>query len=200
MRAPREGIPPAVWRIAGEVAFLVAAAVAVGVARLSWWVILVAMAGAFAVVCAIEWLAGREPLTFAHSAEPAPAHPVVEAQRAEDTEEHESLGWTAFEEAQEPSDAMTMIADGPREADKVEEALEPEPEVDQPPPEEPEQELPHHVRVLPQATADDEGDPWEQGFDGPADADTEEPGEPDEATEEPAASVPEPARRRFRRR
>src|SRR3989441_8083486 len=36
MRAPREGISPAVWRIAGEVAFLIAASVALGVAKLSW--------------------------------------------------------------------------------------------------------------------------------------------------------------------
>src|SRR6266571_8527276 len=39
MRAPREGISPAVWRIAGEVAFLIAASVALGVAKLPWWVI-----------------------------------------------------------------------------------------------------------------------------------------------------------------
>src|SRR4029450_2648394 len=70
MRAPREGVPPAVWRIGGEVLFLVAVAVALGVAQLSWWVILVAMAGAFAIVCAVEWVprrggpaATRPPLT-----------------------------------------------------------------------------------------------------------------------------------------
>src|SRR5205823_6200938 len=68
VRAPREGIPPAVWRIGGEVAFLVAVAVAVGVAKLSWWTILLAMAGAFAIVCLIEWLAGHEPLTVARTA------------------------------------------------------------------------------------------------------------------------------------
>src|SRR3989442_15504501 len=44
-RAPREGIPPAVWRIGGEVAFLGAVAVGLGVARLSWGTIVVAMAG-----------------------------------------------------------------------------------------------------------------------------------------------------------
>src|SRR6266540_204226 len=113
VRAPREGIPSAVWRIGGEVAFLVAVAVALGVAKLSWWAILVAMAGAFAIVCAIEWLAGRELQTFARPAEPAPVHPIVEAQRAEDTDEQESLGWAAFEEAQEPSDAMTIIGSAP---------------------------------------------------------------------------------------
>ena len=68
MRAPREGVPPAVWRIGGEVAFLVVVAVALGVAQLSWWAIVVAMAGAFAIVCLIEWLAGREQMSFVRPA------------------------------------------------------------------------------------------------------------------------------------
>ena len=115
-RAPREGVPPAVWRIGGEVAFLVAVAVVLGVAKLPWLAILLAMAGAFTIVCVIEWLAAREPTSFARTAAPVAAvHPVVEAQRAEDTDEHDSLGWTAFEEAQEPSDAMTIIGSLPRE-------------------------------------------------------------------------------------
>src|SRR6186997_1153612 len=103
MRAPREGVPPAVWRIGGEVAFLVVVAVALGVAQLSWWVIVLAMAGAFAIVCVIEWLAGRDQPTFVRPAATAPSHPVVEAERVDDTDEHDSLGWTAFGEAQEPS-------------------------------------------------------------------------------------------------
>jgi hypothetical protein len=118
VHAPREGIPPAVWRIGGEVAFLVAVAVALGVAKLTWWVVLLAMAGAFAIVCLIEWLAAREQFSFAQPAAPAPVHPVVEAQRVEETDEHDSLGWTAFEEAQEPSDAMTIIGVAPREEDE----------------------------------------------------------------------------------
>src|SRR2546428_5695948 len=116
VRSPREGVPPAVWRIGGEIAFLVAVAVALGVAKLSWWVILLAMAGAFAIVCVIEWLAGRGPLTVARP-EAAPAvHPVVEGERGADTEGKESVGLAAFEEAQEPSDAMTIIGETPREA------------------------------------------------------------------------------------
>jgi hypothetical protein len=146
MRAPREGVPPAVWRIGGEVAFLVAVAVALGVAKLSWWAIVLAMAGAFAIVCLIEWLAGREQQSFVRPAAMEPPHPVVEAQRAEDTDEQDSLGWTAFEEAQEPSDAMTIIGAPSRDEEPiVETAPEPEPE-----PEEP--ELP------PAAEADVEGD------------------------------------------
>lgn len=118
-RSPREGVPPAVWRIGGEVAFLVAVAVVLGVAKLPWLAILLAMAGAFVIVCVIEWLAVREPMSFVRSAAPvAPVHPVVEAQRAEDTDEHDSLGWTAFEEAQEPSDAMTIIGSLPKEEEQ----------------------------------------------------------------------------------
>src|SRR5882762_7385354 len=133
MRAPREGIPPAVWRIGGEVAFLVAVAVTLGVAKLSWWVILLAMAGAFAIVCLIEWLAAREQLSFVQPTATAPAHPVVEAQRAEDTDEHDSLGWTAFGEAQEPSDAMTIIGASSREEEPIVETVpEPEPEPEEP--------------------------------------------------------------------
>jgi hypothetical protein len=160
-----------------------------GVAKLSWWVILLAMAGAFAIVCLIEWLAAREQLSFVQPTAAAPTHPVVEAKRAEDTDEHDSLGWTAFEEAQEPSDAMTIIGAPSREE-------EPMPEPEQPVPDEPdlppaaeaaeasvssrgwwrrrqdgketatEQELPRHVRVLP-AAEEPAPDPWEEGLDSP---------------------------------
>jgi hypothetical protein len=220
MRAPREGVPPAVWRIGGEVAFLVAVAVALGVAKLSWWAIVLAMAGAFAIVCLIEWLAGREQFSLVRPAATAPTHPVVEAQRAEDTDEDDSLGWTAFGEAQEPSDAMTIIGAPSREEEPIAEtAPEPEPE---PPPEEPElppaaeadvetdesatrgwwrrrqegdesrpeQEPPRHVRVLPAAEEPERADPWEEGFDSPGSRDE---------SEEPA-SVEDEAPRRFRRR
>ena len=219
MRAPREGVPPAVWRIGGEVAFLVAVAVTLGVAKLSWWSILLSMAGAFAIVCVIEWLAGREQLSFVRPAPSAPAHPVVEAQRADDTDEHDSLGWTAFEEAQEPSDAMTIIGSPPRE-DETEPEPEPEP---QPAPGEPElppaaeAELegrasgsrgswrrrhggsdgdgsehvpPRHVRVLPAADELPQVDPWEEGFDAPGAMDD---------GDEPAL-VEDEAPRGFRRR
>jgi hypothetical protein len=151
MRAPREGVPPAVWRIAGEVALLVAVAVALGVAKVSWWVIVAAMGGAFLLVCLIEWLATRNQFRFEESAASPRAHPVVEAERVEETDEHDSLGWTAFEEAQEPSDAMTIIGAPPREADaepappEVERAVEAEPEPapnSEPEPEQDEPELP----------------------------------------------------------
>jgi hypothetical protein len=121
--APREGVPPVVWRVAGEVAFLIAASVALGVAKLEWWVIVLVMAFAFLLVVGIEWLASRERFTLA--AAPAGEHPVVEAAPAAPPEQtEESLGWTAFEEAQEPSDAMTIIG----ESIEAEAGAEPEPE------------------------------------------------------------------------
>ena len=142
MRAPREGVPPALWRIGGEVGFLVAVAVALGVAKLSWWVIVLAMAGAFAIVCLIEWLAAREQSSFVRSAASAAGYPVVEARRAQDTDEEtdeqNSFGWSAFEEAQEPSDAMTIIGAPLQDEEAVAEA-EPDPD---PEPESEEPELP----------------------------------------------------------
>jgi hypothetical protein len=166
LRAPREGVPPAVWRIGGEVAFLVAVAVLLGVASVSWWAIILAMAGAFALVCLIEWLAGREQLTFARPAAPASALPVVEAQRIEDTDEHEASGWTAFEEAQEPSDAMTIIGAAPPEEEVPEPPVavaepEPEAEPEPAPDEEPEPELPPAAEVE-EARAPDGGRRWWQ--------------------------------------
>lgn len=145
-RVPREGVSPAVWRIGGEVLFLVAVAVALGVAKLSWWAVLLAMAGAFAIVCVLEWLAAREQFSFARAAAPAPVHPVVEAQRVDDTDEHDALGWTAFEEAQEPSDAMTIIG-GP-----VREEEEPEPPIAEDVPE----PAPDEAELEPEAQPDPE--------------------------------------------
>ena len=221
MRAPREGVPPAVWRIGGEVAFLVVVAVALGVAQLSWWAILLAMAGAFAIVCLIEWLAGREQMSFvrpAGASSPA-VHPVVEAQRAEDTDEHDSLGWTAFEEAQEPSDAMTIIGEPSRGDELVAESPEPEGPVAEPEPEPepelppaaerddpggrrwwqrrregenpaPEPDVPRHVRVLSAEDSMPSVDPWEAGFDEPHEAEADEE-DPSEAEDQSDAVLVE---------
>jgi hypothetical protein len=213
LRARREGVSPVVWRVAGEVAFLIAVAVALGLANLSWWTILLAMAGALLIVCAIEWVAGREELSFARPAPVAPVHPVLEAQRTEDTEQHDAFGWTAFEEAQEPSDAMTIIGAVPREdldqpaAEATPEDPEAEPE-DEPEPELPpaaaepaaeqdgrrrwwrrreEEEQPEPVLEQPRHVrvleSGESEDPWEQGFDAPVTAEVEEVGDDDEAPE-----------------
>lgn len=133
-RAPREGVSPAVWRIAGEAAFLIAVAVALGVAKLSWWLIVLVMAFAWLLVGVLEWAATRDRFAVARSA-PQPQHPVVDAEAARDNTEDEAMGWTAFEEAQEPSDAMTMIGAPPALDEEapvpgVEAEVEPEPEVE----------------------------------------------------------------------
>jgi hypothetical protein len=225
-RAPREGVSPVVWRVAGEVAFLIAVAVALGLASLSWWTIVLGMAGALLIVCAIEWAAGRDELSFAQPASAAPAHPVVEAQRADDTEEHDALGWTAFEEAQEPSDAMTIIGAVPRDEEP---AAEPVPQRETEPEDEPEPELPPAAEEHEQqpenrkrwwrrsgenleqpddppepphhvrVLSPEGSDPWEQGFDAPVTAEAEEVGGD---TEERAAEevADEGGRRIFRRR
>jgi hypothetical protein len=130
----RDRVSPTVWRIAGEVAFLIVVAVALGVAKVSWWVIVLVMAGAFLVVALIEWAASRD-FEVARS-EPLPVHPVVEAEptTAERVEEPDSYGWAAFEEAQEPSDAMTIIgapAAGEVAVEQEEEAA-PEPVAEDP--------------------------------------------------------------------
>lgn len=192
MRAPREGVSPVVWRVAGEVAFLIAVAVALGLANLTWWAIVLAMLGALLIVCAIEWVAGREELTFARPAPAAPIHPVVEAQRAEDTEEHDSLGWTAFEQAQEPSDAMTIIGAPPRDEaapDESEEEDEPEPEL--PPAAEGEErdEAP---------SADGKRRWWRRRSHGDANEDDEADGLSEQGSDEPVsaeAEAKEPVRR-----
>ncbi len=163
-RAPREGVPPSVWRVAGEAAFLIALAVIIGVAKLDWWLIVLIMAGAFAIVVLIEWIAGRE--SYPARTLPAPP-PVVEGETVGERTEEESLGWTAFEAAQEPSDAMTMVeappavepADEPAplpeaeaEPAEPEEAAEPEPEP------EPEPELPPAAEAEAEAEAEPEAD------------------------------------------
>ena len=224
VRGAREGVSPVVWRVAGEVMFLIAVAVALGLASLSWWMILLAMAGALLIVCAVEWLAGRDEFGLARPAPAAPVHPVVEAQRSEDTEEHDALGWTAFEEAQEPSDAMTIIGAVPREETEDEPVAEAAPEEPEPD-DEPEPELPPAAQEgAPEAhdngwhrwwsrRSDDkepeappaqprhvrvlgDDDPWESGFDAPVTAEADEVGSDDAG--EPANE--EPGRRLFRRR
>jgi hypothetical protein len=183
------------------------------------------MAGALLIVCAIEWAAGREEVAFVQPAPAAPVHPVVDAPRTEDTEEHDALGWTAFEEAQEPSDAMTIIGavPGDEEESVPEAAPEPEPEPeDQPEPELPpaaeeddeqpeshrrwwrrraenEDEPPvEHAADAPRhvrVLPPDDADPWEQGFDAPVSAEAAEVSQ-----DEDSEAAEDGGRRIFRRR
>jgi hypothetical protein len=173
-RAPREGVPPVVWRVAGEAAFLIAVAVVLGVAKLDWWLIVLVMAAALVIVLLIEWAAGREQFVATRAVAAPP--PVVEGGAVgEATAEEESLGWTAFEEAQEPSDAMTMVGAPPvveaeeAEADEPEveepepqpvaDAEEPEPETTEPEPPEPEAEPEPELEPAAQAQSEQEPEP-----------------------------------------
>jgi hypothetical protein len=132
MRAAREGISPAVWRIAGEAALLIAVAVGLGVAKVSWWLIVLVMGAAWLVVGLIEWAASRDrwsaPVAVEHV-----AHPVVDAPPV-DQEPDDAHGWSAFERAQEPSDAMTMIGAPPQAESHDDQVDEPasEPVAEQP--------------------------------------------------------------------
>jgi hypothetical protein len=190
----RDRVSPTVWRIAGEVAFLIVVAVALGVAKVSWWVIVLVMAGAFLVVALIEWAASRD-FELPRS-EPLPVHPVLEAEptSAERADEPDSYGWTAFEEAQEPSDAMTIIgapAAGEEFVEQEEEAApEPEPVAEDPaaesvPEEEPEakpepepEEAPAPAAEAPAAAAEPRRRWWRRGEH--AEEAEAEPGTPDE--------------------
>jgi hypothetical protein len=149
-------------------------------------------------VALIEWIAARE--SYPARTLPAPP-PVVEGETVGERTEEDSLGWTGFESAQEPSDAMTMVeappvaepADEPApvpepeaeaeaeaeaelEPAEPEEAPEPEPEA------EPEPELPPAAEAEP--ALEPEPEPLAE-----ADADPE-----------PAAPEPEAPRRRWWRR
>ena len=132
MSAAREGISPAVWRIAGEAALLIAVAVGLGVAKVSWWLIVLVMGAAWLVVGLIEWAASRDRWSAPVPAEHV-AHPVVDAPPV-DQEPGEAHGWSAFERAQEPSDAMTMIGAPPQAGSDDDHVEEPagEPVAEQP--------------------------------------------------------------------
>jgi len=190
-RGPREGISPAVWRIAGEAAFLIAVAVALGVAKLSWWLIVVVMAVAWVLVGLLEWAAARDRFT-APRAVAEPPHPVVDIAPAADRMEEDPQGWAAYEAAPASSDAMTMIGASPaldeqaspvEEVRSTEDASEPDTsgEHDAAAPDEPEP-------PVEAAVADAEAEPQPD-----ADSAPEDEPEPLPAAEAEPEPEPEPA-------
>jgi hypothetical protein len=188
-RGPREGVPPAVWRVAGEAAFLIAAAVVVGVAKLDWWLIVLIMAGAFTIVLLIEWIAGRGE----SYAQPrmAASPPVVEGDAVaerERTAQEDALGWTAFEEAQEPSDAMTMVEAPP----VVEAEDEQPPEAEAEPEPEPAPAEPAAAEPEPVAEAEQQPEPEKQGPEPEPEPEEQGP-EPEPELPPAAGAEPEPA-------
>lgn len=221
--AARPGVPEAVFRWALEACFVIAVPVAAAVADLrSLWIV-VAAAGAFAIVAIAEWAASRErgvlPAPISVPAPPPapaaeePAPPVVlppaEPVAGEATE------WTLPPPAEEPEEEpqqeeLTVVgaAEAAKEPEPVVEAAlaaEPEP-VAEPELPEPEPEPVAAVVVEPAAEPEPPPAPPEE----PAAVEAEEPAaeaapEPEAAElpvppAMPAAEEPEPPsrRRRFR--
>src|ERR671937_138278 len=73
--------------------------------------------------------------------------------------EDDAVGWTAFEEAQEPSDAMTMIAPASDEGEPVVEAAADEAAADEAAAEEEEAAVPETAAPEPEPDAEPEPEP-----------------------------------------
>jgi hypothetical protein len=204
--AARPGVPEAVFRWALEACFVIAVPVAASIADLrSLWIV-VAAAGAFAIVAITEWAASRErdvlpapapapvaPPAPAEEPKPAAVLPPVEPAPGEATEwnlpppiEVAELEPSPeqHEEQEEPQrEELTAVA--------AAEAAEPEPEPEllepEPEPAEPAAEaVPVPLPVEPEETEPEPVEPAAEAV-------------PEPPPEEPAAEVAsEPRRRRFR--
>jgi hypothetical protein len=152
-------VPPALPRIATEVAFLVAVAVIVGVGHFSAWLIVVVMAAAWAIVGAIEWFASRErlpgpvtatapalleePVAAAPAAAPAPEEPAQVYGWPDQEPEGDAAGDVEVEPESEAVEAAPQPeADGASAsvAEEAEEEPEPAPVAAAATPEEPDEE------------------------------------------------------------
>src|SRR5947209_4431889 len=136
--AARPGVPEAVFRWALEACFVIAVPVAAAVADLrSLWIV-VAAAGAFAIVAITEWAASREreilpapvpapvaPPAPAEEPEPAAVLPPVEPAPGEATEWNlpPPIEVAELEPGPEQQEELTVVA-----AAEAAEAAEPEPE------------------------------------------------------------------------
>lgn len=126
---PRRGEVPAVaLRLFAEAALLIAVAVIAGVAHFQTWVIVVLMAGAFAVIVMSEWLASR-----ARFVPPAVAFLPPLEEDGEPAPYVETSPWAAGPAALEPAEdteadegALTIIEATPDAGDGVE-AVEDDP-------------------------------------------------------------------------
>jgi hypothetical protein len=191
--AARPGVPEAVFRWALEACFVIAVPVAASVADLrSLWIV-VAAAGAFAIVAITEWAASRDVLPApvpAPAAPPAPAaeepQPVVlppaEPAPGEATEWNlpppvDVAELEPVPEQHEEQEELTVVG-----AAEAPEAAEPEPELLEPAPE----------PVEPEEPAAEEPEPVAEAVVEPAaEPVAVEPEEP-----APEAAEPEPPRRR----
>ena len=200
--AARPGVPEAVFRWALEACFVIAVPVAASVADLrSLWIV-VAAAGAFAIVAITEWAASRErdvvPAALPAPAAPPPA-PVEEPEPAAvlppvEPAPGEATEWTLPPPVEEPEheepeqEELTVVgaAEAAEAAEPELELLEPEPVVVEP--DEPAARIEPEPEPAPVVAEPEE----------PA-AEVEPDPEPLPEPAEPAAEEPEPPRRkRFR--
>jgi hypothetical protein len=196
----RPGVPEAVFRWALEACFVIAVPVAASVADLrSLWIV-VAAAGAFAIVAITEWAASRErDVLSTPVAPPAPAaeepEPAAVVLPPAEPAPGEATEWTlpppVEEPAPEPEEAQQeeLTDVGAAEAEEPEpELLEPEePAAEaapEPPPEEPEEPA---AEAVPEPPPEEPEEPAAEAAPEPA------PEAPDEPEELAAEAVPEPA-------
>lgn len=153
-----------------EAGFLIALAVAAGLAELSPTTIVLVMGAAWLLVAIIEWLAWRESprmirVVREQSVPAAAQAPRPEPEPEPEPEEDEPAD-SGLDPAAEVDEAETGVIARRRflrRKQRSTAAPEPEPELEP---------VPKHVRVLPQpetAVAEADLPPWERGFD-----DTEE--------------------------
>jgi hypothetical protein len=195
-RRARTLVPPALPRIAAEVAFIIAVAVVVGVGHFSPLLIVVLMAAAWAIVGAVELFAAREripppvaapaPAVIEGSLEPAPQPAASHSEPEPEPQPVSEYGWSAFSEAVEAgADAMTIAGGMPADEEPEPVAEESEPVGQEP---EPVAEEPEPVNTEPEPLAEEQE---------PLDAD-----DAAAAADEPVAADPDgaqPRRRWFRR-
>jgi len=159
---PRRGEVPAVaLRLFAEAALLIAVAVIAGVAHFQTWVIVVLMAGAFAVIVMSEWLASR-----ARFVPPAVAFLPPLEEDGEPAPYVETSPWAAGPAALEPAEdteadegALTIIEAIP-DADDVVDAVEDDAVEDDPV--DADDAVDEDVDDDPADDADAAVDPWEQ--------------------------------------
>lgn len=215
----RPGVPEAVFRWALEACFVIAVPVAASVADLRPLWIVVAAAGAFAIVAITEWAASRERNILpapvpAPAAPPAPAvepEPPVAVLPPVEPAPGEATEWTLPPPAEEPEEEpeqeeLTVVgaAEAVDVAEPEPESLAPEPELLEPEPLEPEPEPvePEEpaAAIAPEPAPEEPEEPAAEEPEEPAAEAAPEPEPPPAPPEAPAVEElePPPRRRRFR--
>jgi hypothetical protein len=198
----RPGVPEAVFRWALEACFVIAVPVAAAVADLrSLWIV-VAAAGAFAIVAITEWAASRERDVLPAPAPAAPPAPVEEPEPVAvlppvEPAPGEATEWTLPPPVEEPEpeepqqEELTGVGavEAAEAAEAEPELLEPEPELLEPEPE------PEPVAVEPEepaAEAQPEPEPLLEPAEEPAPEPVLLPEAPVVEAQPEAEALPEP--------